>query len=209
MKRLLVLFVSVLMCACAKERKLGPQVVDPEFTDYVAQFEVDAAAHGHSDFKVTASIVFGNPASVTGDSMSVGACEYDNNTIYVDKTWWDQYSPAAGYGNGDDPLTANNQKPLELARKMLIYHELGHCALDRHQHVATEVPFEYCSMLGMGWTIPTCPSYALMHAQEAVSIMNPDMPGMAELINNPDTYQVQLIDELFQNAGPLAYGNLF
>ena len=90
---------------------LDKKDVDPEFTEYVEQFEKDC------NCDVNVKMEFSNLNLGYGDTQNetLGVCLYLSNTpkkIFIDKTVWDKVED-------------------KLFKKHLIYHELGHCYLNR------------------------------------------------------------------------------
>lgn len=111
---LALLTAATLLSAC------GRQEIAPEFSQLVSQFEADATARG-VNVRVGASIRFGIPAGGIQSVQNVpveGRCEWGlfgaTRTIYIDRALWD-----IGLTN---------------LQTVVLYHELGHCELNR-EHV--------------------------------------------------------------------------
>lgn len=105
---LLSLVVWLLGAVQHKKWKNEFLYIDPEFKTYTDQFRKDATKYNvHVKF-YEISIEF-SPSSIT----AVGICLPHLKSIYINSQEWEVLS--------------------DNARKILIYHELGHCAL-RKQH---------------------------------------------------------------------------
>lgn len=149
-------FIALLtLSACGKAN-----TPDPVIQGLVNDFVSDAAAHGRN-LQVNTIIVFGDTAKISGNSEAVGDCSPGPNggTIILDQTHWNLID--------------------SWAKKMIIYHELGHCVLSRTHNPEMEQAIDM-----ENFTV-----------QVAVSIMNPSAP-QANLIG--DTYTQALVDELFK-----------
>lgn len=86
--------------------------VDEPMRDYFARFEQEAAQRGYT-FDLEAMQVSGDIRFITTSNV-IGQClhsEEEPNTVIVDKTYWE---------------SAN-----DMEREFLVFHELGHCALNR------------------------------------------------------------------------------
>lgn len=115
----LALLISVtaglVLSACGNEQDASQgghsQVVDlGQFGDYVAQFQQQGADQGYSVDIKDLIVKFG----AMSNPLERGYCETGSDmtpTIVVDETYWDQAD--------------------EGARQSLLFHELGHCVLDR------------------------------------------------------------------------------
>ena len=113
-----LLLLSFMLFACGQNGlRVGTQPhpnpgIGPEFTKFVEMFESD---YGHSigNFPITFSAQNGNV---------VGVC----------KVWTDGYRQIE-----IDPTYWNNMNVPDSKRKALIYHELGHCILNRGHDSST------------------------------------------------------------------------
>ena len=102
-----VLFLFLVACA-------GHQPVvsiDPAFQSYVDQWHSDARLVGHGDEIDDLIIEFGSLLQLGEKGVCFTGVGY-TPTIQIDVTWWNE-----------------PQDPIQL--KYLIYHELGHCILNR------------------------------------------------------------------------------
>jgi len=104
-------FVPLILISCSQIPIKPYRSVDPELMPYVKDFERD---YNLSLEKVTAR--FYNLDLIMDDRNVVGICEYnyhDNtkNKVFIDTKYWT-------FASG-------------IHRKMLVYHELGHCVLHR------------------------------------------------------------------------------
>lgn len=94
--------LSLFTIACGKPS----YVVHPKIQPYVSMF-VEYSYYLNKYTPITdLRADFGDL-----DSTTLGICDYNTTTITLDKTYW---------------KTAN-----EYARQVLVFHELGHCILDR------------------------------------------------------------------------------
>lgn len=155
---LLILILGFMGC--------GKQYQDEQFGQFVDQFVQDAAARG-VQIQVNTQIIFGNPASIAGEADVIGVCLYapDQGRIIIDRSFW-------------------NSAPDEY-RKMVIYHELGHCVLGREHNPLTEL------VVNGTW-----------RAELPMSIMNPSAPSDGEIEAGGPGYEKTLIDELFSKTMP-------
>lgn len=134
---------------------------DPVIQGFVNDFVADAALHG-KNLTVDTIIMFGDVHSRQGGQAedAVGICNVGPNggTVTLDEKYWNRIS--------------------DWSKKILIYHELGHCVLSRVHDTAME---EIIDMDNFKLEVPA-------------SIMNPNnlTPVAA------DSYTKALIDELFQ-----------
>ncbi len=110
MKFYINLFLIVVVSfSCDKDPE---QNINPQFDSYVSEFFEEASIRGLnielSETDIT--IDFGNLDDTKG-----GECNYDDNKITINTNQWDNLN--------------------EEMRKWLIFHELGHCVLNRRGHV--------------------------------------------------------------------------
>ena len=110
-----VLVLVFMVIGCGEPHDYMPYVKTKnkefnEFTDYVNMFERDALVYGH-DIQITDLIIeFGEPEN----PMAVGVCiTRDDATpiIQIRQSYWESTT--------------------ETYRQILMYHELGHCVLNR------------------------------------------------------------------------------
>lgn len=159
MKYLMMILAMGLM-GCGK----GYQ--DPAVQSIVDSFVQDAAAHG-KQVQVNSTIVFGDTTTAGGELNAKGVCDYGPNggTITLDSAYWNQSSA--------------------LMKKMILYHELGHCILNRHNH--NDATISAPALFGGTFQVP-------------VSIVNSGFVSDADVtqagLDDPNYYD-KLLDELF------------
>lgn len=129
-RRLLIL--SLLFISCGKQYKIKTKSTNPIFLDYIKEFEA------YYNNNITTPINFGSLSPEYS-----GVCnEYTNGSkeIIINKNHWDK----------------NNS----IINKALIFHELGHCELNKsHKNnyenycptslMNTYIPSEYCLLTYM------------------------------------------------------------
>lgn len=164
MKTLTAILLLAALTGCG--RGAHPNV-DPAFASIYAEFQADMAQRHVSPKGGIDSIQFGNSEAVAKDSEAVGVC--DDYKITIDRT----------YFNG----LSDNMK------KLMIYHELGHCVLQR-AHDNDYKNGTYCLKVNYSGT---CEEWSNIRF---VSIMNSQLPDHQDVDENPD-YRTALIDELF------------
>ncbi len=118
---LAVAALSVLAVGCGKgqEEEHTPVVDVGPFASYVTSFEQDAAAHGASVKITDLKMQFGK-VDIDGETGGRGVCEVATNmtpVITIDQTAWESSD--------------------EDERQELIYHELGHCVLNKTHEEGT------------------------------------------------------------------------
>jgi hypothetical protein len=111
LKLLFLLVTTVVIGSCAKDEE--PQyLIDAPLQEYFDRFQAEAALRNIViDFK---AMMISGDIRLIGTPNVIGQCghtEEEPNVVIVDKFYWD---------SADD-----------LEREFLIFHELGHCALDR------------------------------------------------------------------------------
>ena len=120
MKKILFLFSLVLIFQnCRQDSEFGAEpgviTIDPAFESYVQDFIAEGTKRGNPiDFSDSGLIVefSDGAAEVNGGTGNViGFCVRGRHHIVIDKTDW----------------TASS----EISRNFLLFHELGHCELDR------------------------------------------------------------------------------
>ena len=120
-------FLFVLLASCGQKRmtlktRTLPTTSNPAFAKYAKDFEKQGKRFRGSNFKLgNIPIVFGDDHDFAEAGMAarqttkrVGLCVHGTdgrNAIYIRKAWWDHAS--------------------EYSRRSLVFHELGHCRLDR------------------------------------------------------------------------------
>ncbi len=106
-----LLAVGMVWSSCAKDDDLE-YYVDAPLQEYFDRFEAEAALRGVTiDYDV---LQISGDIRIIATPNVIGQCirtEEEANTVVVEKFYWD---------SADD-----------LEREVLIFHELGHCALDR------------------------------------------------------------------------------
>jgi len=104
---------------CQKEENVQPLIeIDQNLLPYFERFEAEAEARGISA-NVTAE-VSGKLAVIEGEETVAGQCRHFTetpNVVVVDPAYW--------------------QSATELEKEYLIFHELGHCSLQR-SHLDTK-----------------------------------------------------------------------
>lgn len=114
MKKLLFLFSLILIFqTCRQDNDIGAEQgvydVDPTFEPYVQEFIAEAAKRGQTiDFSDSGLIVEFSEVQLAGAN---GRCYLGRHHIEIDKSRWFSFS--------------------EDVRGFLLFHELGHCELDR------------------------------------------------------------------------------
>jgi hypothetical protein len=180
----MILFLTLTLGGCGKApiatvaTAAVPGVVATDFQPYVNQFQADALANNVS-VTVLTGIAFGDTSQVVGDSVEsqvVGFCDYGLNQITIQEAYWNSAST--------------------LEKKLLIYHELGHCVLQR-AHLNTMENYSYCNEMGLHPTMQECDSGDWVSASRPVSIMNAMIPSDWEVNTSTANYMAGLIAELF------------
>ena len=109
MKYIAYIIMTIIFFSCEKKKE---SVIPAEVEEYVSSFFNDARDNGLniylSDYDLT--IAFSELED------AAGTCNSSNNTIYIDSSEW-------------------YERMTETNRKWLIYHELGHCILEREHAV--------------------------------------------------------------------------
>lgn len=165
MKKLLVLMaITVIFASCGMPIKKHAQestgtrlfaTTDSVFSEYISKFEQEGKKYYGNDFKVgDIPVNFGD----TGNPDFDGVCiMYSNGTreVLIKKEWWDNRGVTS--------------------KEMMIFHELGHCRLDK-DHDNETVPVE--------------------HGTVKVSLMNSVLPSATTYIQ----YKAGYLAELFQST---------
>jgi len=121
----LFLFLPIFFFSCQKEKI---QLVPSEFDPYVDEFFYQAQLRGHDlnkedfDFSITLEEI--------EDPYVGGQCQFRGNKITIDEQSWER-------GN-------------EEWKKFIVFHELGHCLLDRHHRNVKTVSNECYSLMKGG-----------------------------------------------------------
>lgn len=122
-----IVFFLPLLIGCG-----GPRV-DPQFAPYVARFEAEARNQG-VPVTVRVSINF---VENLRDGKVVGLCHYvsgGDNYIEIDRGQWAIYT--------------------DTQREVTIFHELGHCVLNRKNHRNDTIPGTVDLNPGQHWSEP-------------------------------------------------------
>ena len=158
-----ILCLSILIVGCGQQQQSGdPRTIhgiDPAFTQYVQEFEAYIPGGNIGDIPIGFAAQSG---------QVIGVCEIWTSgyrDIKVDPTFWN--------GTSD-----------EYTRRSLIFHELGHCVLDR-AHLATTTLVN-----------PSLPYNFLTNPTIYVSFMNPYIFFDGSQSSLQDYY----INELFHPA---------
>lgn len=164
MRKFAIILLPILLVSCglplkhAKSSNGTRQFTssDSTFSKYITKFETDAKARYGTDFSVgDIPINFGD----TGNDGYDGVCiSYSDGTkeIIIEKDWWEDRG--------------------ETSREMMIYHELGHCRLDRDHDDETIETDD--------------------HKIVKMSLMNSILPGPNHYILYKDGY----LEELFKKT---------
>ena len=110
------LFLTILFFSCKKDEiaeVISFQNVDPALQPYFEEFEYQASLRG-IEVDLTAENIIGNIQELTEEHVA-GQCTYGaaiNNEITIDRGFWNSF-------------------PQYLIREMVVFHELGHCYLER------------------------------------------------------------------------------
>jgi hypothetical protein len=123
----LALLFSISGCSTFWPIRQSPPETPPEFAIYLADFEVQARLHGRN-ISTDIPVAFGDLSDrepENGDQV-IGLCYFTPRHIVIDKSWWTK-APAWG-------------------KESLIFHELGHCVLDR-DHRSGECAGRPCSIM--------------------------------------------------------------
>ena len=132
MKRLLyTLTIMCLLFNCNKD-EAGPQevVIEEALQVYFENFQIEAAERGiQIDFEQAQ--VGGTIASIPGGVL--GQCQFNSNApdrIVIDQNYWNRISA--------------------IKREFIVFHELGHCILDRRHLDDTNQNGDCVSMMHSG-----------------------------------------------------------
>lgn len=124
--------MAILVVAGSCKKDEGPEYfVDEPLQPYFDRFEAEAAARGVT-IDLEALMVSGD-VRLIGAQNVIGQCvhtEKEPNTVIVDVVYW----------NGAD----------DLEREFLIFHELGHCALNRDHVDDSDANGDCISMMTSG-----------------------------------------------------------
>lgn len=108
------IFVLIFLSACQVEEPTPSNInIEEAFLPYVNAFIQEGAKRGHTiDFEDTGlSVVFGNIPTASASCLEIGGSDHGSHQIIVNKSTWE---------------TLN-----DTLRERLIFHELGHCELNR------------------------------------------------------------------------------
>lgn len=95
---------------------------NPEFTPYVAKFKEDSLKYGRKDLQdFSIPIEFATLSNKDEEYQVVGLCRYIPfmRAIFIDERFWRTSS--------------------ETMREIVLYHELGHCVLDKDHDEETDL----------------------------------------------------------------------
>jgi hypothetical protein len=124
MKKLLSICVVLTLFSCSKEYGYD---VDSEIQPYFDMFEVAAADRGiNVDLELSG---IGATIDFIRDNSTVGQCQTSdegNKRVFVDKAFWKDYD--------------------EYGKQFIIFHELGHCYLNR-EHDNTVLAGNRCESI--------------------------------------------------------------
>lgn len=131
-KKILIIGLLVLLIGCSKDEEI---LVEPEFLAYLAEFEAEAQLRSKDlgETMETLSVRF-----VDIDSDAAGQCiTYTNGerVIEINRTSWNSLADSG--------------------RELLLFHELGHCVLNRG-HLNDKNEDGQCSSI-MRESTQTCP----------------------------------------------------
>lgn len=122
MKRLAVSFLAVVFVGCGTVQSThDPKVyrVDAEFTPYMDTFKTEAMNRYVVIFIPYLIMIFGDTSHLGSDVVGYCAMMRTTPRIVIQREFWDQATPQE--------------------KENLIFHELGHCVLDR-DHTQTFLP---------------------------------------------------------------------
>ncbi len=106
-----LIILSLLLSACAKEKVTN---INPEFSVYVARFEQMGSVVGVNVDVKSVTITFDDSLSGTN---TLGVCRYGGDSVVPQITINPQFWKSSSVSNS--------------AREQLMFHELGHCVLNR------------------------------------------------------------------------------
>lgn len=152
-------WMSLALAGCGQ----APEAYSQDIAYIVNEFQLDAAAHG-KPLVVVSQIGFGDTRAITGLMNAIGACQSGLNQgkITINEAYW---------------VSIN-----DMDKKMLLYHELGHCVLGRAHNAAAQT---------IAVNAPGFPSTMSV----PLSIMN---PAALKGVVDGSLYYNQLLDELFR-----------
>lgn len=132
MRNILILVVMLIATGCSK----GPNNIEPEFQELFDSFLEDANSRGRylpdSEGISIKMVDFIDPslASASAGTYIIGFCDGQGN-VSILRSYWEIHS---------DPL--RDKHIGDMAKKALIYHELGHCILGRG-HTDNDISIMY------------------------------------------------------------------
>lgn len=123
-----LLFLILLVMSCTDD---GPESdMDPAFIPFVDRFIEEANIRGITiDPSRIGSIQFGETPATSGVPNPNGVCFLSSGRVVIDKIVWNRLN--------------------DISRERLIFHELGHCVLDRH-HDNALLPNGECKSIMKG-----------------------------------------------------------
>lgn len=155
-----ILLISLMLSACAEEIPKDEVIIDAQVMPYVEQFINDAHSYGVYELSDT-SVILVDTLAVAGSSVGLCTVTLRGKTITILRSWWNM----------------NDDK----AREIVIYHEMGHCALGRMGHNNGQVTTQN------GLIIP-------------VSILNPNVINSNYFVEHRDAYLLELFK--LDQSGP-------
>ena len=111
-KWILLAFLGSFFTACEKEAVLADANIDPDLLPYFELFEAEAAERG-LNVNLAANNIEGFIENIPGRGV-VGQCAYSADsphTVTIDLPFWNTAS--------------------DILREYIVFHELGHCYLER------------------------------------------------------------------------------
>ena len=124
MKNILAILILISVFSCSREYGYD---VDPEIQPFFDSFEVEAAARGITVDLEASGI--GATIDFIRDNSTVGQCQNSdegNRRIFIDQAFWSDWD---FYG-----------------KEFIVFHELGHCYLDR-AHDNDVLPGNICESI--------------------------------------------------------------
>ena len=122
LKSIIIIMVLLAFYSCKKTELIIPSEFQPYFDEFISQ----GNQRGHDFGEIDLTIEL---ATIEDDDIAA-YCNQKNNKIVVDKIYWDSH---------DDEH-----------REWLIFHELGHCLLDRKHRNKTSENWECLSFMKGG-----------------------------------------------------------
>jgi len=125
-------YIAILILLIFSNCERPEEGIDPAFTEYVDLFIQEAADRGETyEYSDVRSLRFDD----IEESTVNGYCRYSSNDVTIDRENWDKAS--------------------ESSRTELIFHELGHCILNR-RHTSDEYLSGVCTSIMAGGDDASC-----------------------------------------------------